>query len=541
MPLDERAPVNEPVLSYGPGSPERAALRLEIERQSRTPIVVPLRIGGEALTPGEPAVLRAPHCHRLELGRAFSADATQVRSAVDAALSARAGWSNTDLGTRTAIFRRAADLLSGPRRQRLNAATLLGQSKTPHQAEIDAACELADFLRFNAYFAERLAGESLISPPGVTNTFDLRPLDGFVYAVTPFNFTAIAGNLPSVPALLGNTVIWKPSPHALLSAHHVYELLSDAGLPAGVINLVSGDAPSISAELLSHPDFAGLHFTGSTDVFDALNGRIAGQLNRYRSYPRIVGETGGKDFIVAHESADVEALAVAVVRGGFEYQGQKCSAASRVYVPRSLWGALEAQLIALVSQIRLGDPADFSNFMGAVISRPAFERITRYQRDAARDPACRIVSGGGSNDEHGFFVTPTLVEVTDPHHPLLSEEIFGPLVGLFVYADDRYSQVLDLIDRSTPYALTGAVFARDRAAVAEADQRLRFAAGNFYVNDKPTGAVVGQQPFGGSRRSGTNDKAGSAFNLLRFVSPRVRKETLEPPREFGYPFMLPDR
>jgi 1-pyrroline-5-carboxylate dehydrogenase len=537
---NERLPTNEPVLEYGPNSPERAALRAEVQRQSRTPIAIPLRIGSQTPTPGDGKVVRAPHDHTLELATAFSADAPHVQRAIRAALDARADWAHSDLATRTAIFRRAADLLSGPRRQRLNAATLLGQSKTPHQAEIDAACELADFLRFNAHYAERLAAEPLISPNGVKNRFDLRPLDGFVYAVTPFNFTAIAGNLPAAPALLGNTVIWKPSPHALLSAHHVYELLSEAGLPPGVINLVTGDAELVSRELLAHPEFAGLHFTGSTVVFDALSHTISGNLSRYRAYPRIVGETGGKDFIVAHPSAELEALAVAIVRGGFEYQGQKCSAASRVYVPRSLWPALEARLVDLVSRIRLGDPADFSNFMGAVISRPAYERITRYQQDAAKDPVCRVVAGGSASDTRGWFVEPTLIEVTVPEHPLMTEEIFGPVVGIFAYADDRYSELLELVDRSTPYALTGAVFARERAALDEAERRLRFAAGNFYVNDKPTGAVVGQQPFGGSRRSGTNDKAGSPFNLLRFVSPRVIKETLEPARDFGYPFLLPD-
>jgi len=536
----QRLPTNEPVLQYGPGSPERAELRAEVERQSQNPIEIPLRIGGMALTPGEPVVLRAPHRHTLELGAAFSASAEHVQRAIQAALEARASWAETELTARTAIFRRAADLLSGPRRQRLNAATLLGQSKTPHQAEIDAACELADFLRFNAHYAERLAAEPLISPEGTLNRFDLRPLDGFVYAVTPFNFTAIAGNLPSAPALLGNTVIWKPSPHALLSAHHIHELLTEAGLPPGVINLVTGDAELVTNEVLAHADFSGLHFTGSTAVFDSLVRRISEGLPRYRAYPRIVGETGGKDFIVAHTSADLEALAVAVVRGGFEYQGQKCSAASRVYVPRSAWVALEKRLVDLMAEIRLGDPADFSNFMGAVIGRSAYERITRYQSDAARDPACRVVSGGKAYDDQGWFVEPTVIEVTTPDHPLMKEEIFGPVVGLFVYADDHYSDLLELVDRSTPYALTGAVFARDRAAIAEAERKLRFAAGNFYINDKPTGAVVGQQPFGGSRRSGTNDKAGSAFNLLRFASPRVIKETLEPARDFRYPFQLPD-
>jgi 1-pyrroline-5-carboxylate dehydrogenase len=533
-------PKNEPVLQYGPGSPERRELRSEVQRQSRERVAVDLRIGNEALAGAGRVTLRAPHRHSLELGDAAEAGPADVRRAIEAALDARQSWSRTSLAERAAIFRRAADLLAGPWRQRLNAATLLGQSKTPHQAEIDAACELTDFFRFNAHYAERLAAEPLISPAGVNNTLDLRPLDGFVYAVTPFNFTAIAGNLPAVPALLGNTVVWKPSPHALVSAHQIYELLAEAGLPPGVVNLVSGDARAVSEQVLEHPEFAALHFTGSTAVFDSLFRTVGENLPRYRAYPRLVGETGGKDFIVAHASADLEALAVAIVRGGFEYQGQKCSAASRVYVPRSLARELERQLLALHAAIRVGDPADFSNFMGAVISRSAYERLTRYLDAARSDASCRFIAGGGARDDEGWFVEPTLIEVTDPAHALMTDELFGPVVAVFVYGDDRYTEVLDAVDRTTRYALTGAVFAADRAAIAEADRRLRHAAGNFYVNDKPTGAVVGQQPFGGSRRSGTNDKAGSLFNLLRFVSPRVVKETLEPPRDFRYPFLLPD-
>ncbi len=533
-------PANEPVLQYGPGSPERRELRAEIARQSQAPVHVRLRIGADALDGEGTVPVRSPHRHAQGLGEAAQASAADVRSAIAAALEARSSWAATDLATRARIFRRAAELLAGPRRQRLNAATLLGQSKTPYQAEIDSACELADFLRFNAYYAERLADEPLISPEGVNNSLDLRPLDGFVYAVTPFNFTAIAGNLPSVPALLGNTVLWKPSPSALLSAHHIFELFREAGLPPGVINLVPGDAELVTREVLSHRDFAALHFTGSSAVFDQLFRRVGENVAGYRAYPRLVGETGGKDFIVAHSSAELDALAVAIVRGGFEYQGQKCSAASRVYVPASLWKPLEAKLVETVAQIRVGDPADFTNFMGAVINQSAFERIGRYLAMAEKDPACRVVTGGRQSAEDGWFVEPTIVLVTDPGHALMTEEIFGPVVAVYVYADDRFSEILSEIDAATPYALTGAVFARDAAALAKADRKLRFAAGNFYVNDKPTGAVVGQQPFGGSRRSGTNDKAGAAFNLLRFVSPRVRKVTLEPARDFRYPFLLPD-
>ena len=533
-------PANEPVLQYGPGSPERRELREEVARQSQEPVRVRLRIGADALDGEGAAPIRCPHRHALGLGEAALAGAADVQRAIAAALEARSAWAATALSERAAIFRRAAELLSGPRRKRLNAATLLGQSKTPYQAEIDSACELADFLRFNAYYAERLAEEPLLSPEGVHNSLDLRPLDGFVYAVTPFNFTAIAGNLPSVPALLGNTVVWKPSPSALLSAHHVFELFREAGLPPGVINLVPGDAELVTREVLSHRDFAALHFTGSSAVFDQLYGRVGENVAGYRAYPRLVGETGGKDFIVAHASADLEALAVAIVRGGFEYQGQKCSAASRVYVPLSLWKSLEARLVEIVAQIRVGDPADFTNFMGAVINQAAYERIGRYLAVAENDPACRVITGGTASADEGWFVAPTVVLVTDPRHALMTEEIFGPVVAVFVYEDDRFSEILSEIDSATPYALTGAVFARDAAALAKADRRLRFAAGNFYVNDKPTGAVVGQQPFGGSRRSGTNDKAGAAFNLLRFVSPRVRKVTLEPARDFRYPFLLPD-
>src|SRR5690606_16821288 len=433
-----------------------------------------------------------------------------------------------------AVFRRAADLLAGPFRMRLNAATMLGQSKTPHQAEIDAACELADFFRFNAYYAERLAEEPLISPEGEQNWFDLRPLDGFVYAVTPFNFTSIAGNLPTAPALLGNTVVWKPSPYAMLAAHHVFDLLREAGLPDGVINLVSGDAEEITREVLAHPDFSGLHFTGSTAVFREIFRRVAEAAPRYRSCPRLVAETGGKDFVVAHRSADVLALAVALVRGAFEYQGQKCSAASRVYVPRSIAPELEARLRELLAEVQVGDPTDFSTFMGALIHRAAYERVTGYIERARRDPECRFISGGEANDAEGFFVQPTVIEVLDPRHPLMVEEIFGPVLAWFTYDDDRFEDVLAFCDGSSPYALTGAVFAREREAIELASKRLRFAAGNFYINDKPTGAVVGQQPFGGSRLSGTNDKAGSAWNILRWSSPRVIKENLQPPRDFRY-------
>ena len=533
----EALPENERVLSYAPGSPERAELKAEIERQSRAATEVPLRIGGERVMSGELQSFSAPHRHALEIGVRASAGSADVARALDATRGARASWAAMDLPSRARIFERAADLLSGPWRQKLNAATLLNQSKTAYQAEIDAACELADFWRMNAHFAKRLAEEPLRSPEGQHNTLDLRPLDGFVYAVTPFNFTAIAGNLPTAPALLGNTVIWKPSPLAALSGHYIYELLREAGLPDGVINLVQGDAAAITRQLLDAPDFAGLHFTGSTAVFRGVWRAIGERISSYAAYPRIVGESGGKDFIFAHPSADVTALAVAIVRGGFEYQGQKCSAASRVYVPRSLAREVIGAVSAMMDRIVVGDPADFGNFMGAVIGRVAYDRITGYQARAMADPACRIVRGGGASDVEGFFVEPTLVEVSDPRHALMQEEIFGPVVALWVYDDQRLDQALAECDQTSGYALTGAVFARDRAAINELSARLRQSAGNFYVNDKPTGAVVGQQPFGGSRLSGTNDKAGSAWNLVRWTSPRVIKETLNPPRDFWYPHM----
>jgi 1-pyrroline-5-carboxylate dehydrogenase len=528
---------NEPVLSHAPGSPERARVDAELASQAAQPVSVPLVIGGERIVTEATRAFAAPHRHALHLGQLALAEPAHVARAIDAALAQKSAWAAFSLAERAAVFRRAADLASGPWRARLLAATMLNQSKTVHQAEIDAACELIDFFRFNASFAEELAEQPLISTATELNRFELRPLDGFVYAVTPFNFTAIAGNLPTAPALLGNTVLWKPSPLAALSGHYVLALLEAAGLPPGVINVVQGDPAAISAQVLDHPAFAGLHYTGSSAVFQGLWRGIGERITRYRSYPRIVGETGGKDFIVAHPSADVTALAVAIVRGGFEYQGQKCSAASRLYLPRSLAPAVEAEVRSMVAEIRVGDPADSQHFMGAVIGRAAFSRISGYLERARLDSACRIACGGGYDDSVGYFVEPTLIEVSDPRHALMSEEIFGPVVSHFVYDDDRFAQILSVVDESTPYALTGAIFARDPRAIAVSSARLAQAAGNFYINDKPTGAVVGQQPFGGGRLSGTNDKAGSAWNLMRWASPRVIKENLNPPRDFRYPFM----
>ncbi|MCC6216764.1 MAG: L-glutamate gamma-semialdehyde dehydrogenase [Polyangiaceae bacterium] len=532
------APQNEPVLAYAPGSPERAALRVELARQSGAVVQVPMRIGDDSLFTDDGAAIRAPHRHALVLATHPLARPEDVRRAVQAAERARPDWAALPQAARSRIFQRAAELLAGPWRQRLNAATMLGQSKTPREAEIDAACELADFFRFNAWFAERLMDEQPSSPPGARNWLEARPLDGFVYAVTPFNFTAIAGNLPAAPALLGNTVVWKPSPLAVLSAHHVMELLREAGLPPGVVNLVIGDAELVTTEVLESREFGGLHFTGSGSVFRSLWQRIAEGLPRYRCYPRIVGEAGGKDFVLAHPSADLEALTVALVRGAFEYQGQKCSAASRAYVPRSLWPRLEERLRAVIAELTVGDPTDFRSFLGAVIGRAAWERVRRCQELAATDAGCRVVAGGGGSDAEGWFVDPTVVEVGDPRHALLREEIFGPILSVFVYEDARLDEAVALVDEAD-LALTGAIFAEDRLALERLAGRLRGAAGNLYLNDKPTGAVVGQQPFGGGRLSGTNDKAGSAWNLTRWVSPRAVKETFVSPRDWRYPYLVP--
>lgn len=457
--------------------------------------------------------------------------------AIQSASKAYRGWSRTPWTTRAAVFLRAAELLATKYRPILNAATMLGQSKTAYQAEIDSACELIDFLRFNVEYARRLHAEQPGSARGIWNVMEPRPLEGFVFAVSPFNFTAIAGNLPTAPALMGNTVVWKPSQSALYSAHFILKLLEEAGLPDGVINLVMGDPAELSERAIAHKDFAGLHFTGSTAVFRHLWRRIGENIDNYRSYPRIVGETGGKDFIFVHPSADLDAVAVACVRGAFEYQGQKCSAASRLYVPASLWPSLRERIVGLIGELRVGDVTDFRNFMGAVIDERAFAKISGYLDLARSDAACTVLAGGQGDDRGGFFIPPTFVETTDPRHRLMREEIFGPVLTAFAYPDSEYEGALALCDEASPYALTGAFFARDRAAIEHASVTLRNAAGNFYVNDKPTGAVVDQQPFGGGRASGTNDKAGSLFNLLRWTSPRVIKENLAPPTAVAYPFM----
>ncbi|PYQ45473.1 MAG: 1-pyrroline-5-carboxylate dehydrogenase [Acidobacteria bacterium] len=528
-------PVNERVKAYAPGSPEKAEVKARLRQMAGETIEIPLVIGGREVRTGETANTVMPHDHGHTVARWHRARREDVERAIAAAAQAHRDWSAWPLEDRAAIFLKAAELLATTWRPVLNAATMLGQSKTIFQAEIDAACEMADFWRFNPFYAQQLYEEQPISDRGVWNQLEYRPLEGFVYAITPFNFTAIGGNLPTAPALMGNTVLWKPASSAMLSAWYTLRLLQEAGLPPGVINLVAGDAAMITETALSHRDLAGVHFTGSTSVFNSMWKTIGAGMSRYRSYPRIVGETGGKDFIVAHPSADAEALAVAIVRGGFEYQGQKCSAASRAYVPRSLWPDVRDRAVAMMREIKMGDVTDFRNFMGAVIDARAFEKISEYLAEAKR--SAKIVAGGGARGEKGWFIEPTLVEAEDPGHRLLCEEIFGPVLTTHVYDDARWAETLQVVDSTSPYALTGSVFAQDRRAVREASSALRHAAGNFYVNDKPTGAVVGQQPFGGARASGTNDKAGSKLNLVRWVSARTIKETFAPPRDYKYPFM----
>ncbi|MFO0548273.1 MAG: L-glutamate gamma-semialdehyde dehydrogenase [Polyangiaceae bacterium] len=527
-------PKNEPVRAYAPGSAERASLKAELARMSSEAVDIPMRIGAEDVRTGVFTDVRSPHRRFLLLGRAHEGTKEHAGRAIEAALAARPAWAALSQSERAAIFLRAADMAATTWRDRLNASTMLGQSKTCVQAEIDAACELVDFLRFNAHFAAHLF-EQPISPPGFWNTLEARPLEGFVCAITPFNFTAIAGNLPTAPALLGNTVVWKPSPLALRSAHEVMSLLRAAGLPDGVINLVLGPAEEMVHACVDHPALAGVHFTGSTNVFRAIWSRVGANIARYRSFPRLVGETGGKDFVFAHASADVEELAVALVRGAFEFQGQKCSAASRAFVPRSLWPALRDRLVAHVEALRVGDPADFRTMVGAVIDARAFTRLRSVIEEGRTASGTRLVVGGKTDDAIGFFVNPTIFECDAPTSRIMTEEFFGPILGVFVYDDAELEDALAACDSASPYALTGALFARDRAFLGHAAARLRDAAGNLYINDKPTGAVVGQQPFGGARGSGTNDKAGSALNLLRWTSPRAVKETFVPPTVVGYP------
>ena len=532
------APRNEPVLTYAPGSPERAELQSRLAELSAEPIELTSTIGGrQRMASGEKFEVVQPHRHSAVLGTSAQATHADAQDAVRAAKEAAPGWQELSFDDRAAVFLKAADLLAGPWRQRLNAATMLGQSKTAYQAEIDAACELIDFWRYNVHFARQIMAEQPESAPGVWNRVDHRPLEGFVYAITPFNFTAIAGNLPTAPALMGNTVVWKPSPTQQFAAHLTMRLLEAAGLPPGVINLVTGDGIPVSEVALADRDLAGIHFTGSTPVFQQLWRTVGENIASYRGYPRIVGETGGKDFVVAHASADVDVLRTALVRGAFEFQGQKCSAASRAYVPRSVWSRLKDDLVATTESLSMGDVTDFSNFMGAVIDRKSFSKLSGVLDRATHDDALTVVAGGTADDSEGFFVRPTIIEGTDPGHDVFTTEYFGPVLAVHVYDDAEYDAVLTQMESVAPYALTGAVIAQDRAAIAHAQRFLRNAAGNFYVNDKPTGAVVGQQPFGGGRASGTNDKAGAAQNLVRWTSTRVVKETFVPATDHRYPHM----
>src|SRR5712691_2513025 len=528
-------PVNEPIRSYTPGSPERASIKARLKAMAAEKIVMPLIIGGKEVKTGVCSQSVMPHDHRHVLGEYHKAAEQHVVQAIDAAAAARKEWASWSFDDRAAVILKAAELLTTSWRDTINAATMLGQSKTVFQAEIDSGCEIIDFWRFNAHYAAELLDEQPLSDHTMWNQLEYRGLEGFVYAVTPFNFTSIAANLPTAPALMGNTVVWKPASSAIYSAYHLMKLYEAAGMPPGVINFIAGDAAMISKVLLSHRDLADVPTTGSTEVFNDMWKTIGASMSTYRSYPRIVGETGGKDFVVAHPSADLDALAVAIVRGGFEFQGQKCSAASRVYVPKSLWNEVRDRAVAMIDEIETGDPQDFRNFMGAVIDRRAFDKISQYI-EHARSKAT-IVAGGMVDGSKGYFIGPTLVQTTDPGYKLLCEEIFGPVVTAYVYDDAKWAETLQVVDSTSPYALTGAVFAQDRRTIVDATSALRHAAGNFYINDKPTGAVVGQQPFGGARASGTNDKAGSKLNLTRWVSARTLKENFNPPRDYRYPFM----
>jgi 1-pyrroline-5-carboxylate dehydrogenase len=530
-------PQNEPVRDYAPGSPEREELQRRLHELENERLEIPLVIGGKDVTSGETFEAVMPHRKSHVLADVHSGGPQHVEQAIAAAREARHEWARLPWEERAAVFLRAAELLAGPWRATLNAATMLNQSKTAHQAEIDAACELIDFFRFNVEFMTRIYQEQPESSPGIWNRMEYRPLEGFVFAVTPFNFTAISGNLPSSPALMGNTVVWKPASTAAFSAYYVMRLLQEAGLPDGVINLVYGSGATIGDAALASPELAGIHFTGSTPVFNSMWKTVGERVGEYRNYPRIVGETGGKDFIVAHPTADAEAVATAILRGSFEYQGQKCSAASRVYAPSNLWPELRERLADQVAQLKYGDVGDFTNFMGAVIDEKSLQTQREAIEEAKASAKARVLVGGEIDDAEGYFVAPTVIETEDPDFRTMREELFGPVVTTYVYPENAYEDTLDLVDRSAPYGLTGAVFARDRDAIEEAHDKLRYAAGNFYVNDKPTGAVVGQQPFGGARASGTNDKAGSMWNLIRWVSPRTIKETFVPPKDYRYPFM----
>jgi 1-pyrroline-5-carboxylate dehydrogenase len=531
-------PVNEPVLNYGPRSVERAALKAALDEARSKQVDIPMYIGGEEVRTGKLMELRPPHDHKHLLGTFHYGNKSHVTAAIDAALAAKADWENLPWEQRAAIFLKAADLIAGPYRYKINAATMLGQSKNAYQAEIDAACEFIDFLRFNVqYMTEIYQQQPPVSGKGVWNRLEQRPLEGFVFALTPFNFTAIAGNLPASAAMMGNVVVWKPADTQVYAANVIMQIFKEAGLPDGVINLIYADGPEVGDVVFSHPDFAGIHFTGSTKVFQHIWGEIGANIPKYKTYPRIVGETGGKDFVLAHPSANVDAVAVALLRGAFEYQGQKCSAASRAYIPASLWPAVKEHMQREIATFKMGPTEDFGNFINAVISEVSFDKLAKYIDAAKADKSVELVAGGGYDKSQGWFVEPTVLRVDDPYYVTMCEELFGPVLTIYVYQDNEWNKILDIVDKTSIYALTGAILSQDRYAIAEATQRLRNAAGNFYINDKPTGAVVGQQPFGGARGSGTNDKAGSMINLLRWVSPRTIKETFDSPKDYRYPFL----
>lgn len=530
-------PVNDPIKTYAPGTPERSVLKKKLADMSAQKIDIPLVIGGKEVRTGDTGTQVMPHRHGHVIATWHKAGPAEVQKAIRAATEAKREWASWSLEDRAAVFVRAADLLMTTWRETINASTMMNQSKTSHQAEIDAVTESIDFLRFNVHFAEQIYGMQPTSAPGMWNRMDYRPLEGFVYAVTPFNFTSIGTNLSSAPAIMGNTVIWKPASSTVYSNYYIMKVFEAAGLPPGVINFLPGNAGPISDGLLNHSDLGGIHFTGSTEVFQTMWRTVGENITRYKSYPRLVGETGGKDFIIAHASADPEAVITAIVRGGFEYQGQKCSAASRVYIPDTMWKGIKDRLVEITNSISMGDVADFRNFMGAVIDHNSFKKLSGYLEEVRRSPDAQIIAGGEAEDSIGYFVRPTLIQAKKPDYRTMCEELFGPVVTLYVYPEKEWQSTLSLVDKTSPYGLTGAVFSTDRSAIANAYQTLRYAAGNFYINDKPTGAVVGQQPFGGARASGTNDKAGSILNLLRWVSARTIKETFVPPTFYKYPFM----
>ena len=531
-------PINEPIKSYAPGSPEKTSLKNCIQDLKSKTIEVPLIIGGEEIKSNNLSEMYVPHDHQHVLGNYHKAGLEEVNMAIDASLEAWKNWSKTSIEERANIFLKAADLLAGPWRDTVNAATMLNMSKNVYQAEIDAACELIDFFRFNAWYAQELTEhQPMYSPEGMKNSLELRPLEGFVFAVSPFNFASIGGNLPCAPAMMGNVALWKPASSAVYPAYFIMQLLIEAGLPKGVINFIPGSGRDVGPNVMSDSNLAGVHFTGSTNVFQGMWKTIGENIANYKSYPRIVGETGGKDFCIAHESADIDALSTAMVRGAFEYQGQKCSAMSRAYIPTTIWDSLKSKYISQVNEIKMGDPEDFSNFMNAVIDKPAFDSISKFIDFANDSSDAQILTGGKYNEEKGYFIEPTTILTSDPKFRTMCEEIFGPVLTIFLYDPTKWHETLKLVDSTSEYALTGCVISEDKKALKEAKDALIHSAGNFYINDKPTGAVVGQQPFGGGRASGTNDKAGSMFNLIRWVSMRTVKETFEPPKDFGYPFM----